>query len=182
MSLFRWITNALSGSSATEKEAAQADLPHEPDNGVRMHIAANDPAFPAQREAAIAAINAAIEEVALAHGFTTTPRAWVKSGPLGRVSVHLQRGTYGFEASINLGFQPSEGEPCGPWAEEGIIRLGEFYPSGEDQTPNPGALIYLDVIEDPNSLDQPMQILSDRALPWLLAHLTEAEPPALPVT
>lgn len=141
------------------------------DNGVRMHIAANDPAFPAKREAAVKAITAAMDKVAQAHGLTKKAKSWAKSGPLGTVSMHFQRSRYGFECYINLGFQPLSEASHGPWAQDDFVRLGRFFPTDLTASGEPGALIYLDVHEDAAALTGPMQVLESRALPWLLAHL-----------
>ncbi|MGO4906855.1 DUF4304 domain-containing protein [Pseudorhodobacter sp. W20_MBD10_FR17] len=143
------------------------------DNDVRMHIAAHDPAFPAKREAAVDAIVAAIDTVAQAHGFTKKAKSWAKTGDLGTVSIHLQRSRYGFDCHINLGFQPLTDDPLGPWAEDSFVPLEAFFPEGEDTMVRPATLTYLDVHEDGTNLADTMHILSERALPWLLAHLTD---------
>lgn len=143
------------------------------DNGVRMHIAASDPAFPAKREAAVKVILAAMDAVAEAHGFTKKAKSWAKTGRLGTVSLHLQRSRYGFECYINLGFQPLSGEGKGPWNQDDFVRLGRFLPTDLSASGEPGALIYLDVHEDIAALATPMQTLDKHALPWLLAHLED---------
>lgn len=145
------------------------------DNGVRMHIAAHDPEFPAKREAAVNTILAAIDAVAQAHGFTKKAKSWAKSGDLGTVSIHLQRSRYGFDCHINLGFQPKSEESHGPWSQDDFVPLGRFFPADTTTTGEPGTLAYLDVIEDDTILSHHIQVLNDQALPWLLAHLTEAE-------
>lgn len=157
------------------------------DTGVRMHIAAHDPDFPAKREAAVLRITAALDAVAAAHGFTKKPKSWAKSGPLGTVSLHLQRSRFGFDCMIELGFQPSDAAPqnsaqnadqsapSGPWAHEDFIPLGRFYPPALASLDSTGTLIYLDVLNEADALHQPMAVLSDHALPWLLAHLTNAD-------
>ena len=144
----------------------------ETDNAVRMHIAASDPSFPAKREAAVAAITAAIDTVAAAHGFTTKAQSWAKSGPLGTVTLHLQRSRYGFDCQINLGFQPVCEPETGPWALDDFISPARFLP---DTTTGDGTLIYLDVNDDPSKLATAIAALNDNALPWLLAHLTNPD-------
>ncbi|MDN5785771.1 MAG: DUF4304 domain-containing protein [Pseudorhodobacter sp.] len=153
-----------------------------PDNAVRAHLAANDPGFPEKREQAVQAILAAIDAVAQAHGFTAKPKSWARQGPLGTVSLHLQRGRYGFDCTINLGFQPENGEAAGPWQTDDLIPLGRFHqgemPRGQDEI---GTIFYLDVLENPAALSLPIQVLDRRALPWLLAHLTDRNAPLRPI-
>ncbi|SEN13313.1 hypothetical protein SAMN05216227_100823 [Pseudorhodobacter antarcticus] len=149
-------------ASAPERE------PHQPDNMVRMHIAASDPNFPAKRDAAITQIIAAIDTTAAAHGFTKKPRSWAKSGPLGTVSIQLQRSRFGFDCDINLGWSPLSETPLGPWLHDDVVPLAQFLP-----VPDTAILIYLDVADSPAHLDAPMHALNTRALPWLIAHLTD---------
>jgi hypothetical protein len=146
-----------------------------------MHIAAHDPAFPAKRETAVAAITMAIDRVAQAHGFTKKPKSWAKTGAFGTVSLHLQRSRYGFDCSINLGFQPLDGVLHGPWALDDLIPLGRFYPPSAGCSDAAGTLVYLDVLEQADSLDHPIAILTHQAMPWLLAHLTQADAPNRPL-
>jgi hypothetical protein len=166
---------AVLADEAGAKGVARATLPV--DNAVRSHIAASDPAFPAKREAAVVAILAAVDGVARAHGFVQKPQSWAKAGPLGAVSLHLQRSRFGFEAQINLGFAPASGTARGAWEQDDFLPLGRFYTEGSLA---PGALIYLDVLADAATLAKAMQVLDDRALPWLLAHLTDPDAHSLP--
>ncbi|WP_323005119.1 DUF4304 domain-containing protein [Pseudorhodobacter sp.] len=153
------------------------DQPETVDMGVRMHIAAHDPQFSAKREAAVQTILAAIDRVAQAHGFTKKPKSWAKLGALGTVSIHLQRSRYGFDCQINLVFQPLPEALEGTWGQDEFIPLGRFYPP---PSATAGTLTYLDIHQNPAALDQPMQVLNDLALPWLLAHLTNPQAPLLP--
>jgi hypothetical protein len=171
--------DALSNAQAGDDKAN----PHDSADALRIHFAAHDPQFPAKRDAAVAIILTAINAAAQAHGFTKKPKSWAKSGPLGMVSIHLQRNRYGFDCTINLGFQPiaqavqdetPQGEtPQSPWAENDFIPLGWFYPSELAGLGSAGTVAYLDVLEDSGALQQPISVLSDVALPWLLAHLTD---------
>ncbi|WP_155947159.1 DUF4304 domain-containing protein [Pseudorhodobacter ferrugineus] len=170
-------------ASTAACEQARADLQPSRDfidTGVRMHIAAHDPEFPNKREAAVKTILAAIDTVAQTHGFTKKAKSWAKTGNLGIVSIHLQRSRYGFESYVNLGFQPLDEAPHGPWAQDDFVRLARFYPPSAPQSGEAGTLTYLDVFDDPSALDQPMEILSERALPWLVAHLTNPTAHSLP--
>lgn len=206
MLLFTWLRTLFSGprsaSAQSTPDAAQTEPvplplksqiqpdPIQPDNGVRMHIAAHDPAFPAKREAAFDTITAAIDTVAQAHGFITKPKSWAKSGELGTVTIHLLRSRYGFDCHINMGFQPlddaADGPAAqGPWAQDDFVSLVRFYPPQTPTLPNAdadevGIIAYLDVYLDAGSLDQPMTVLSEQALPWLLAHLTDPDAPNRP--
>jgi len=153
------------------QHSPQIDQPTAPDNGVRMHLAAHDPEFPAKREQAFGTIAEAIDAVAQAHEFTKKPMSWAKTGPLGTVSIHLQRSHYGFDCTINLGFQPLDDTALGPWVQDDFVPLARFYPASQD--PDVGKIAYLDVFEAVDSLDQPMAALSQAALPWLTQHLTD---------
>ena len=144
------------------------------DNGVRMHIAASDPSFPAKREVAVATITAAIDAVAAVHGFTKKPKSWAKAGPLGTVTLHLLRNRYGFDCQINLGFQPISEHPAGPWAEDDFVPLARFLPINS-VSDNEGSIIYLDINDDPSCLTAAITALDHNALPWLLAHLTNPD-------
>jgi hypothetical protein len=143
------------------------------DNGVRMHIAAHDPEFPAKREAAVDIIVAGIDAVAQAQGFDKKAKSWAKSGDLGTVSIHLQRSRFGFDCQVNLGFQPLDGKPSGLWAQDDFVPLERFLLQGVAASEPLALLTYLDVYEDPTILAKSMRILSEDALPWLLAHLTD---------
>ena len=169
---FRRLWSRLVGQDAPPQGVSAPQTPappYTPDPGVRIHRAAHDPAFPAKREAAIAALTAGIDGVAFAEGFEAKPQSWAKTGPLGTVSLHIQRSRYGFDCEVNLGFAPAVGVAAGPWEEEGRIPLGWFY--GEEPAP----LIYLDIIETPETLQTALTALRTAALPWLVAHLTDPE-------
>jgi hypothetical protein len=134
-----------------------------PDDSHRIHIAANDPAFPAKREAAIALIGAAITQITAPLGYTRKGDLWARSTVRGKTVVNLQRNRYGWDAQINLRFLPANGdfpEDC-IWAAGEEIHLGHFGATG---------LAYLDISEDAGILDAPMHILRAHALPWLDAH------------
>lgn len=171
-----WISR-LSDKTIAEPPAGTAQL----DPDVRRHHAAHDPEFPAKRERAVQILRDAVGRVAEAQGFITKPASWSKAGPLGLVSLHLQRSAYGFDCTINLGWQPHDAVAQGIWAQQDHVPLGHFYPDsgGTHDTPA-GTIIYLDVIEDENALSEAMQVLSERALPWLLRHLIETPPPDAP--
>lgn len=164
----------------TNESAKTEHKPELFDNGVRMHIAAHDPEFPAKREAAVESILSAIDKVAQAHGFTKKAMSWAKSGTLGTISIHLQRSLYGFDCHINLGFQPLAGECLGPWAMDDFVQLDRFFPPVALADRSEGALTYLDVHEDEGCLAQTMDVLDGRALPWLEAQLNDPEAHSLP--
>lgn len=151
------------------------------DNSHRIHIAANDPAFPAKREAAITLICAAITDIATPMGYTRKGTTWARETQQGRTAIHLQRSRYGFTAHISLRFLAVDGisPGYGVWAQDDEIRLMQFYLPNEGQRPESGDLVYLDLHDDPASLDRPMHILATRALPWLDAHLTASVLPEI---
>ncbi len=146
----------------------------DPDTSHRIHIAANDPAFAQKREAAVAAVCDAISAIALPMGYTQKGTTWARETARGKTAIHLQRSRYGFDAHLNLRFLTPEGDlpGSGIWAQDDDIRIDRFYLPGEGHGPDKGAISYLDVHENPASLDLPMRILGMRALPWLDAHHT----------
>jgi Domain of unknown function (DUF4304) len=182
MPLLNWLQSLLphKPSPAAHADAAQppleiapTSLPH-PDQSARIHIAANDPAFAAKREAAVAIICAAIDDAVTPAGYTRKGTTWARETPHGRTAINLQRSRYGFEAYLNLRFLTPEGTypATGVWAQDDDIRIAHFYLSAEGTGPEKGVITYLDVHDDASSLDQPIHILKTRALPWLDAHHT----------
>ncbi len=143
-----------------------------PDHSHRIHIAANDPAFPAKREAAVALICQAITDIATPMGYTRKGTTWTRTTLKGRTAINLQRSRYGFVAYINLRFLLPDGTPptSGVWARDDNIRLQRFYVPPEQSGAEDGVLTYLDVHDNPACLDEPLHILATRALPWLDAH------------
>jgi hypothetical protein len=142
-----------------------------PDPGVRIHLAAHDPEFPAKRDAALALLRDAVRAVMARHGFTEKPQSWVREGPQGRAAIAVFPSRYGFEAEIRLSFLATDGEAQGVWAEEGHLTLDAFGA--------PAALIYLDVLDQPEVLAATLQVLEVRALPWLIGHLDASGGPIL---
>lgn len=142
------------------------------DQSHRIHIAANDPAFPAKREAAVALICQAITDIATPLGYTRKGTTWSRETPRGKSAINLQRSRYGFTAYINLRFLTPDGNAPqhGVWAQDDDIRIQRFYLPTEGIGLEDGVLTYLDVFETPACLDEPMHILATRALPWLDAH------------
>ncbi len=138
----------------------------DPDTSHRIHIAANDPAFAAKREAAVQVICDAISAIAGPMGYTQKGTTWTRKTARGKTAINLQRSRYGFDAFINLRFVTPDGDlPGDPvWQDGDDIRLDRFCDTGE------GQLSYLDVHENPDCLTAPMAALRDRALPWLDAH------------
>ena len=152
-----------------------------PDHSHRLHTAANDPAFSAKRETAIALICQAITDIATPLGYTRKGTTWARATPRGKSAIHLQRSRYGFTADINLRFLTPDGtSPThGLWAQHYDIRLQHFHLPTEDMGPKDGVITYLDVIENPDCLTDPLHILATRALPWLEAHHTDRAPPEI---
>jgi mannose-6-phosphate isomerase-like protein (cupin superfamily) len=144
----------------------------DPDTSHRIHIAANDPAFAQKREAAVMVICDAISAVAVPFGYTQKGMTWARETPRGKTAIHLQRSRYGFDAVINLRFLTPDGDlPDGAvWQDGDDIRIDRFSLPDEGRGPQNGALSYMDVHDNPACLDGPMDILRNRALPWLDAH------------
>ena len=150
-----------------------------PDHSHRIHIAANDPAFAAKREAAVALICQAITDVATPMGYVRKGTTWARETPRGKSAINLQRSRYGFTAYINLRFLAPDGNSpnFGVWAQDDDIRIARFYLPTEGIGLEDGVLTYLDVFETPDCLIEPMHILATRGLPWLDAHQTAPVPP-----
>jgi hypothetical protein len=188
MPLHRWLQNLLPSKpspvapvDAIPRPPATPPQPADPDNSARIHIAANDPAFAAKREAAVTIICAAIDDAIVSFGYTRKGTTWARETPRGRTAVNLQRSRYGFEAYLNLRFITPDGSypTTGIWAQDEDIRIANFYSPIEGRGPEKGVIYYLDVHEDPSSLNQPIHILKTRALPWLDAHHSAPAHPAI---
>ena len=138
------------------------------DDDHRIHLAANDPAFPAKREAAFAVICDAITTALAPFGYTQVGSTWRRETAAGRSAINLQRSRYGFDAAITLRFLLPDGSPLetGVWADAPEIPLSAFCADDMD----PGVVKYLDVHDDPACLDAPIAVLRDHALAWLDAH------------
>lgn len=180
MPLPRWLLSLFLGKptpAAPAEAILHPTVPQPPpttDHSHRIHIAANDPAFAAKREAAFAVICAAINDAVTPAGYTRKGTTWARETPRGRTAINLQRSRYGFEANLNLRFLTPDGAypTTGVWAEDDDIRVAHFYLPTEGTGPEKGVIYYLDVHEDASSLNQLVHILKTRALPWLDAHHT----------
>ncbi|MGL4320021.1 MAG: hypothetical protein ACRCS3_04090 [Paracoccaceae bacterium] len=139
------------------------------DNSHRIHLAANDPAFPAKRDAAFAVIMDAVAQVAAPAGYALRGTTFARETGFGRTAINVQRSRYGFDAIISLRFLlPDGGAPdIGIWADGNEVILAQFV---LDATSDPGTISYLDVHEIAGCLNLPMAVLRDHALPWLDAH------------
>ncbi len=140
--------------------------PYDEDLAARKHTAAHDPAFPARREAAHAAIVAALAETLEPLGYTLKGSTFSRTSPQGKSAVHLQRSRYGWDAQIVLRFvTPDGGPPDHPdWPEDNDLTLRDF---AEDPPRDPGTLAFVDVLDDPATLAFALDLLTTRALPWL---------------
>jgi hypothetical protein len=143
-----------------------ANMPADDDH--RIHLAANDPAFPAQREAAFAVICEAMSGILVPLGYALMGTTWRRETAAGRSAINLQRSRYGFDASITLRFLLPDGVPIetGAWADGPEVPLTVFCTDERDV----GQIRYLDVRDNPACLDRPMAILRDHAVPWLERH------------
>lgn len=150
------------------------------DNSHRIHLAANDPAFPAKREAAFAVIVAAVARVAAPMGYTLRGSTFARETAAGKTAINVQRSRYGFDAIISLRFLLPDGSvpESGIWADDAEVALAQFAPEG---AADPGTISYLDVHEDAACLDATVAILADHALPWLESHHNGAVAPISPV-
>jgi hypothetical protein len=137
----------------------------DPDLSARQHLAANDPAFPARREEAWGRIVAALGGVLEPVGYTLAKTTWTRVTAAGKSAVHLQRDRYGWDVRIVLRFVTPDGEvpdhPDWPGGED--VTLADFF---EAATSDPGTLAFLDVLDQPERLDQALEILREQVLPW----------------
>lgn len=140
--------------------------PFDEDTAARKHTAANDPAFPARREAGYQSIVAALDAALVPLGYALKGSTWSRISPRGKSAVHLQRNRYGWEVQIVLRFLTPEGEPPDhpDWVEGEDMTLVRF---GGGDGEDPGRLAFLDVLEKPSHLSRTIDILVEEALPWL---------------
>jgi hypothetical protein len=136
------------------------------DLSARKHSAAHDPAFPARREAAFAAIMAALGAALAPHGYALKGTTWTRASAQGRSAVHLQRSRYGWDVQITLRFLTPDGA-CPPDWEDDETTMERFGGGGGE---DPGRLAFLDVLDKPAHLARTIDILVDEALPWLDSH------------
>lgn len=136
------------------------------DLAARKYAAAHDPAFPARREQACAAILAALDAALRPEGYGLKGNTFSRSTPNGKSAVHLQRSRYGWEAQIVLRFVTAEGTAAihPDWPEDEDLTLWHF---AEDHPRDPGTLAFVDVLDDPATLARALDLLTTRALPWL---------------
>lgn len=148
---------------------------HDDDQSARIHLASQDPAFPALREMAYQTIVAEIDRLLAPQGYALKGSTWTRTSAQGRSAVHLQRSRYGWDVQVVLRFLTPEGTvpATGDWAEDEDLSLGRFVATGTD---DPGRIAYLDVTEDPDRLARLVEVLSETALPWLDAHHGDALP------
>jgi hypothetical protein len=142
--------------------------PHDEDLAARKYAAAHDPAFPAQREEAHAAILAALLVALDPLGYALKGNTFSRTTPQGKSAVHLQRSRYGWDAQIVLRFVTAEGAPPNhpDWPKDNDLTLWDF----ADELPSdPGTLAFVDVLDDSATLTRALDLLITRALPWLEA-------------
>jgi hypothetical protein len=141
---------------------------HDEDLAARKHTTANDPAFPARREAAYARIVAALDGLLVPEGYALSGTTWSRVTVQGKSAVHLQRNRYGWDVQIVLRFVTPDGEvpdhPDWPGGED--VTLAAFFERAEH---DPGTLAFVDVLEQPECLDLAVEILREQALPWFEA-------------
>ena len=140
--------------------------PNDEDLAARKHTAAHDPTFPARREAAYAAIIAALGQALEPLGYALKGSTFSRATQQGKSAVHLQRSRYGWDAQIVLRFvTPEGGAPDHPdWPEDDDLTLWDF---AEDLPGDPGTLAFVDVLDDPATLARALDVLTTQALPWL---------------
>jgi hypothetical protein len=134
----------------------------------RRHKAANDPAFPAQREEAWGRIVSALDGVLAPAGFVLTKTTWSRVTAAGKSAVHLQRDRYGWDVRIVLRFVTPDGDvPDHPdWPGGDDVTLADFF---EQAVGDPGTLAFIDVLERPECLDVAVDTLREQVLPWFEA-------------
>ena len=145
----------------------------DPDLSARKHLAANDPAFPARREAAWARILSVLDEVLVPEGYALNGTTWSRITAQGKSAVHLQRSRYGWDVQIVLRFVTPEGDvPDHPdWPGGDDVTLQDFFERADH---DPGTLAFVDVLDQPECLELTLQILRNQVLPWFDAlHLPQ---------
>ena len=145
----------------------------DPDLSARKHLAANDPAFPARREAAWARILSVLDEVLVPEGYALYGTTWSRITAQGKSAVHLQRSRYGWDVQIVLRFVTPEGDvPDHPdWPGGDDVTLQDFFERADH---DPGTLAFVDVLDQPECLELTLQILRNQVLPWFDAlHLPQ---------
>jgi hypothetical protein len=142
--------------------------PHDETQSARIHLASQDPAFPARREEAYQTIVTAIDSALTPRGYALKGSTWSRATPQGKSAVHLQRSHYGWDVQIALRFLTPDGTTpaTGDWPEDEDIRLSRFCTDATD----PGTIVYLDVQDNPALLTYAIDLLTTKALPWLEAH------------
>jgi hypothetical protein len=138
--------------------------PFDEDLAARKYAAAHDPAFPARREQAFAAILQALQAVLHPEGYALKGSTFSRSTPGGKSAVHLQRSRYGWDAQIVLRFVRPDGAHPDDWPEDEDLTLWHFAP---DAASDPGTLAFVDVLDDPPRLSVALELLMSQALPWL---------------
>jgi hypothetical protein len=140
--------------------------PQDEDLAARKYAAAHDPAFPARREQAFAAILAALQTVLEPEGYALRGSTFSRITPGGKSAVHLQRSRYGWDAQIVLRFVTPDGDASNhpDWPQDEDLTLWHFAP---DARRDPGTLAFVDVLDDPATLTLALDLLASRALPWL---------------
>jgi hypothetical protein len=136
------------------------------DLAARKYAAANDPAFPARREEAFAAIISALDAALQPRGYGLKGSTFSRRSLQGKSAVHLQRSRYGWDARIVLRFVTPDGDASNhpDWPEDEDLTLWHF---AEDMPSDPGTLAFIDVLDDPATLASAVDLLLTRALPWL---------------
>jgi hypothetical protein len=134
------------------------------DLAARKYAAAHDPAFPARREQAFAAILQALQTALDPEGYALKGSTFSRTTPGGKSAVHLQRSRYGWDAQIVLRFVRPDGSVPADWPEDEDLTLWHF---AADAASDPGTLAFVDVLEEPVSLTVALDFLMTRALPWL---------------
>lgn len=133
---------------------------------------ANDPDFPAKRDAAEQTLQKAITQVLTVAGFRFDGKDWVRFGRNGTMTVVLLRSRWGYDCGINLRF--AQGRMVRKhqlWFDSDQLSLGKFYTTKEDPRKEPGHLHYLNIFEGNGDLEKAMMILESRVVPFVEEHL-----------
>lgn len=99
---------------------------------------------------------------------TESGHGWERSRGLRTCGIYIQNSKYGDRCFFNLSkrcrFKLLSIFVMSPMHK----RLGAFYDPGYDRVGEPGALFFYDIDDLPHYVDQAMDVLRRKAVPWLL--------------
>ncbi|WP_149587260.1 hypothetical protein [Tabrizicola flagellatus] len=129
----------------------------------------NRPDRKTRREAVIRALRDRLDRLMLPMGFVRDGADWERDLPAGQARVAIQRFSGGVNATLVVAFVPKR-RPAHVHADRLWTQLPNFVLTGEHRFARDGTIHYALADHDAATMDFPLAVLRDRALPWLLAH------------